>query len=122
MTTEKMTTAERAKCGNEIYAAVYPVLSRYESRGGNAHSRAQLILEEALEKMDRWISRQRIAAVTPGGMPADEVEARLKRCEARLGEIVPPKTRSEIFEADMLRADAEALRRMLTTHGSTVTV
>lgn len=54
-----MTPDERRILGNELYAAIYPVLMRYETRGFNAHARAQVILQDVQEKCQQWIDKQK---------------------------------------------------------------
>lgn len=49
---------ERARVLNELYALIFPVLAKYETRGFNAHQRTQNIAMTAADEMQDWISRQ----------------------------------------------------------------
>lgn len=49
---------ERRELLNKLYEIIYPPLMKEETRGYNAHTRAQLISEEMVKEMEHWISRQ----------------------------------------------------------------
>jgi len=53
-----MTKDEGRILGNELYAAIYPLLMRYEGRGSNAHARAQIIAERVKNECVEWIESQ----------------------------------------------------------------
>lgn len=48
---------------NQLYALIFPILSKYETPGYNAHSRAQSITMETAEKMGAWIWQQKESPV-----------------------------------------------------------
>lgn len=43
---------------NDLYAAIFPLLSSYETRGFNAHQRAQTIAHNARLEAEHWIGIQ----------------------------------------------------------------
>ena len=51
---------ERREFLNQLYALVFPILSKSEARGSNGHARTQILSEELADKMDVWIKNQRI--------------------------------------------------------------
>lgn len=54
-----MNQKERAELQNKLYEVIYPVLIPYETRGYNAHQRAQNIIEDTTISMQKWINQQR---------------------------------------------------------------
>ncbi len=46
---------ERFEIMNQLYALIFPILAKYETRGFNAHQRAQTITHEVADKMETWI-------------------------------------------------------------------
>lgn len=40
---------------NDAYKLVYPALMPHETRGYNAHTRAQILCDELAEKVEQWI-------------------------------------------------------------------
>lgn len=44
---------------NQLYAVIFPILAKHETRGFNAHQRAQSIVVSATADAEDWILRQR---------------------------------------------------------------
>ena len=51
----KMTNRERVDIENALYAVLCPVLAKYEVRGYNSHTRAQLICQDVIKQANAWI-------------------------------------------------------------------
>lgn len=51
------------------------------------------------------------------GMTEDEIRWRIKIAERRLHTITPPRSRSEVYESDMLKADVAKLKAALAAVG-----
>jgi hypothetical protein len=43
---------------NDVYASVFELLSEHETRGFNAHHRAQVIAKSVTEQCEQWIELQ----------------------------------------------------------------
>lgn len=52
---------EAAQIMNDVYATVFPVLAKYETKGFNAHTRAQKIALETCVAVEEWVSVQETA-------------------------------------------------------------
>lgn len=53
-----MTEDEKCQLLNSLYAAIFPILSNYETIGYNAHQRAQNIADSALSLCEEWVIKQ----------------------------------------------------------------
>lgn len=51
---------EAYQVANTIYALVCPILEKYEAGGSNGHHRTQVICQEVVEEMEKWILNQKI--------------------------------------------------------------
>lgn len=74
-----MSPQERSALGNSLYDLIFVALSKHETRGYNAHQRAQTISEHTILEMERWIAQQTPA--TDAGAPG--ALTRLSHCRIR---------------------------------------
>lgn len=55
LTTEDTWKEDKVYVSNKLYAIIMPLLSEYESRGYNSHQRAQTIVADVVDQMDKWV-------------------------------------------------------------------
>lgn len=58
---------EKTEAENQLYAVINPILAQYETRGYNAHQRAQIIVAETVRRMDAWIRQQQLRTAMDNG-------------------------------------------------------